>query len=145
MALAAKIDGLAYNVYVLLGDGEMQEGSVWEAVMSAGHRKTDNLVAIVDNNKVAQDNLTADLKVIEPLDKKFESFGWHVIKIDGHNIPQIIDALEEANNTKGKPTVIIAETIKGKGVSFMEGNKAWHGKAPSEELLNKALEEIRNA
>ena len=142
MALAGKLDRKDYHVYVLLGDGELQEGSVWEALMSASHYKSDNLVAIIDNNKVAQDNATADLKVIEPLDKKFESMGWHVIRIDGHDVPSIIDALEEAVNVKEKPVAIIADTIKGKGVSFMEGNKAYHGKAPSEENFNKAMEEL---
>jgi transketolase len=97
----------------LLGDGELQEGSVWEAAMSAAHYNSDNLIAIVDNNRVAQDNITADLKAIEPVDKKFEAFGWHVIRIDGHNIPAIIDAFEEAVEVKGKPTVIVADTIKG--------------------------------
>ena len=142
MALAGKLDNKDYRVYVLLGDGELQEGSVWESVMSATHYKSDNLIAIIDNNKVAQDNVTADLKIIEPLDKKFESMGWHVIRIDGHDIPSIIDALEEAVNVKEKPTVIIADTIKGKGVSFMEGNKDYHGKAPSQENFNKAMEEL---
>ena len=113
--------------------------------MSAAHHKTENLIAIVDNNKVAQDNLTAELKNIEPLDKKFEAFGWNVIRIDGHDIPSIIDALEAAADSAGKPTVIIADTIKGKGVSFMENQPKWHGKAPDAELLAKAIQELQNA
>ncbi len=144
MALAAKLDKLDYNVYVVLGDGELQEGSVWEAAMSAGHRKTNNLIAVVDNNRVAQDNITADLKVVEPIDRKFEDMGWHVQRVDGHDIPQLIDALEAAVNEVAMPSVIIADTIKGKGVSFMEGNPAFHGKAPSQEQYEKAVEEITN-
>lgn len=145
MALAGKLDGLKYHVYVLLGDGEMQEGSVWEAVMSAAHYKSENLIAIVDNNRVTQDSMTADLKVVEPLDKKFEAFGWHAIRVNGHDIPGLIDALEEAVEVKGKPTVIIADTIKGKGVSFMENTPKWHGKAPDDAQLAQAIREIENA
>lgn len=144
MALAAKLDKLNYHVYVVLGDGELQEGSVWEAAMSAAHRKTNNLIAIVDNNKVAQDNVTADLKVVEPVDRKFDSMGWHVQRVDGHDIPALIDAFEAAVNETQKPSVIIADTIKGKGVSFMEGNPAFHGKAPTQEQYQKAVEEITN-
>ncbi len=142
MALAGKLDGKDYHVYVVLGDGELQEGSIWETVMSAAHYKSDNLIAIVDNNKVAQDNMTNDLKQIEPLDAKFEAFGWHTIRIDGHSIPDIIDALEAAVEIKGKPVVIIADTIKGKGVSFMENTPKWHGKAPNEEQMKQAIEEL---
>ena len=142
MALAGKLDKKDYHVYVLLGDGELQEGSVWEAAMSVSHFKSDNLIAIVDNNKVAQDNLTADLKNIEPIDKKFESFGWKAVRIDGNDIPAIIDALVEASNTGGIPTVIVADTVKGKGVSFMENKKEWHGKAPNDKQLKQALEEL---
>ncbi len=145
MALAGKLDGKKYHVYVLMGDGELQEGSVWEAAMSAAHYRSDNLIAIVDDNKVAQDNTTEALKNVEPVDKKFEAFGWRAIRIDGHDMPAIIDALEEAAEAKGKPVVIIADTVKGKGVSFMEGRKEWHGKAPSEEQLKLALEELKNA
>ena len=145
MALAAKLDKKDYRVYVLLGDGELQEGSVWEAAMSAAHYRSDNLTAIVDNNRVAQDNMTAQLKGIEPVDKKFESFGWHAIRIDGHDIPSIIDAFEEAAETKGMPTVTVADTIKGKGVSFMENQPKWHGKAPNDEQLKQAVEELKNA
>lgn len=142
IALAGKLDKRDYKVYVLLGDGELQEGSVWEAVMSAGHRKSDNLIAIVDNNKVAQDNTTAELKIVEPVDKKFEDFGWNVIRIDGHDIAAIMDAVDLASKNKGKPTVIVADTIKGKGVSYMEGKNTWHGKAPNEEQYKIALEEL---
>jgi len=142
MALAGKLDGKDYRVYVLLGDGELNEGSVWEAVMSAAQFKSDNLIAIVDNNRVAQDSITSKLKEVEPVDKKFEAFGWHAIRINGHDIPAIIDALEDAAEVKGKPTVIVADTIKGKGVSFMEGQNKWHGKAPNDEQLKQALEEL---
>ncbi|MBI2664812.1 transketolase [Candidatus Woesearchaeota archaeon] len=144
MALAARLDGKDYRVYVLLGDGELNEGSVWEAAMSAAHFKSDNLIAIVDNNKVAQDSITAELKGVEPLGRKFESFGWHAIRIDGHDMAAILNALEEAAKAKGKPTAIIADTIKGKGVSFMEGQPKWHGKAPDAEQLKKAIAEIEN-
>lgn len=144
MALAYKLDKIDKRIYVMLGDGELQEGSCWEAIMSAGHYKSDNLIAIVDNNKVAQDHTTKDLKDIEPIDKKFEDFGWDVLRIDGHDINAIIEALDKAKNNSGKPTVIIADTIKGKGVSFMEGDHNWHGKAPDEEKYKLALEELKN-
>ena len=142
MALAGRLDKKGYYVYVLLGDGELNEGQVWEAAMSAAHYKSDHLIALVDNNKVAQDNMTVTLKGIEPVDKKFESFGWQVFRIDGHDIGKIIDTLAAAKNVKGKPVVIVADTIKGKGVSFMENKPEWHGKAPSEELYKKAIEEL---
>lgn len=144
MALAAKLDNLDYHVYVVLGDGELQEGSVWEAAMSAGHRKTHNLIAIVDNNKVAQDHITVELKNIEPVDKKFEDFGWHTQRVDGHDIPALIDALEAAVKVTDKPSIIVADTIKGKGVSFMEGQTAFHGKAPTEEQFEAAMKELQN-
>lgn len=142
MALAGRLDKKDYYVYVLLGDGELNEGQVWEAAMSAAQYKSDHLIAIVDNNRVAQDNMTAALKNIEPVDKKFEAFGWHAIRIDGHNMAAIIDALAAAKNVKGKPIVIVADTIKGKGVSFMENQPSWHGKAPNEELFKKAIAEL---
>ncbi len=145
MALAGKLDGKNYHVYVLMGDGELQEGSVWEAAMSAAHYKSENLIAIVDDNKVAQDNTTEALKNVEPVDAKFEAFGWHTIRIDGHDIPAIIDALEKAAEAKGKPVAIIADTVKGKGVSFMEGQPKWHGTAPDEQQLKQALKELQNA
>ncbi len=142
MALAGRLDKKDYYVYVLLGDGELNEGQVWEAAMSAAQYKSDHLIAIVDNNKVAQDNMTANLKNIEPVDKKFEAFGWQVYRINGHDINAIMDTLTAAKKTRGKPTVIVADTIKGKGVSFMENQASWHGKAPSEELFRKAIAEL---
>lgn len=142
IALAARLDGLKYRVFVLLGDGELQEGQVWEAAMSAGKFKSNNLVAIVDNNKVAQDNLTRDLKDLEPLEDKWRAFGWDVARIDGHDMQQIVDALRMPPHAE-KPRVIVADTIKGKGVSFMEGKTAWHGVAPSEEDYKKALKELQ--
>ena len=141
IALSARLDGLDFKVYVLLGDGELQEGQVWEAAMSAAKFKTNNLVAIVDFNKVAQDNITKDLKDLEPLEDKWAAFGWDVIRIDGHNMAQVMDALQKPLH-ESKPRVIIADTIKGKGVSFMEGKTAWHGVAPNDEDLQKALKEL---
>ena len=141
IALAAKLDKLNYKVYVVLGDGEIQEGQIWEAAMSASKFNSNNLIAIVDNNKVAQDNATVDLKNIEPLEDKWNSFGWDVHRIDGHNINDIMKTLLLPLHPN-KPRVIIADTIKGKGVSFMEGEKGWHGVAPNEEDLNKALNEL---
>ena len=143
IALGARVDGLDYNVYVVLGDGEIQEGQIWEAAMSAAKFNSNNLIAIIDNNKVAQDNLTKDLKNIEPLEDKWLSFGWDVYRIDGHSIKDIMTTLSLPLHSN-KPRVIIADTIKGKGVSFMEGNKGWHGVAPNEEDLKKALKELDN-
>ena len=141
IALAARLDKLNYKVYVVLGDGEIQEGQIWEAAMSAAKFNSNNLIAIVDNNKVAQDNNTVDLKNIEPLEDKWKSFGWDVHRINGHCMNDIMTALSLPTHLT-KPRVIIADTIKGKGVSFMEGNKGWHGVAPKEEDLNKALKEL---
>ena len=141
IALGARVDGLDYNVYVVLGDGEIQEGQIWEAAMSAAKFNSNNLIAIIDNNKVAQDNLTKDLKNIEPLEEKWLSFGWDVHRIDGHSMNDIMTTLSLPLHSN-KPRVIIADTIKGKGVSFMEGNKGWHGVAPNEEDLKKALKEL---
>lgn len=141
IALSARLDGLDFKVYVLLGDGELQEGQVWEAAMSAAKFKTNNLVALVDFNKVAQDNITKDLKDLEPLEDKWAAFGWDVVRIDGHNMGQVMDALQKPLH-ESKPRVIIADTIKGKGVSFMEGKTAWHGVAPNDEDLQKALKEL---
>jgi transketolase len=141
IALAARLDNSDYKVYVLMGDGELQEGQVWEAAMSASKFNTNNLVAIVDFNKVAQDNITKDLKDIEPLEDKWRAFGWDVQRIDGHDMDQVYRALTlPLDDTK--PRVIIADTIKGKGVSFMEGKTAWHGVAPSDEDYEKALKEL---
>ena len=141
IALAARLDKLNYKVYVVLGDGEIQEGQIWEAALSAAKFNSNNLIAIVDNNKVAQDNNTVDLKNIEPLEDKWKSFGWDVHRINGHCMNDIMGALSLPIHLT-KPRVIIADTIKGKGVSFMEGNKGWHGVAPNEEDLNKALKEL---
>ncbi len=142
IALAGKLDKKNHYVYVLLGDGELNEGQVWECAMSAAHYKSDNLIAIIDNNKVAQDNVTANMKGVEPVDKKFEAFGWQVYRIDGHDIGKVIDTIDTAKKTKGKPICIVADTIKGKGVSFMENQPGWHGKAPNEEQLKKAVSEL---
>ena len=141
IALGACVDKLDYNVYVVLGDGEIQEGQIWEAAMSAAKFNSNNLIAIVDNNKVAQDNMTEDLKSIEPLEDKWNSFGWDVHRIDGHNMRDIMSTLSLPIHLN-KPRVIIADTIKGKGVSFMEGDKGWHGVAPNEEEFNRALKEL---
>ena len=141
IALGACVDKLDYNVYVVLGDGEIQEGQIWEAAMSAAKFNSNNLIAIVDNNKVAQDNMTEDLKNIEPLEDKWNSFGWDVHRIDGHNMRDIMNTLLLPIHLN-KPRVIIADTIKGKGVSFMEGDKGWHGVAPNEEDFNMALKDL---
>ncbi len=141
IALGARLDNKDYKVYVLLGDGELQEGQVWEAAMSASKFNTNNLIAIVDFNKVAQDNITRDLKDIEPVEDKWRSFGWDVHRIDGHDMDQVYKTLTLPLHEK-KPRVIIADTIKGKGVSFMEGKTAWHGVAPSDEDYQKALKEL---
>ena len=133
MALAGKMDQKDYRVYTLLGDGEIQEGQVWEASMFAGHRKLDNLVVIVDNNGLQIDGKIDDVCSPYPIDKKFEAFNFHVINIDGNDMEQLAAAFKEARETKGMPTAIIAKTVKGKGVSFMENNAGWHGKAPNDE------------
>ena len=142
LALGAKMDNSDSRVYTLLGDGELQEGLVWEAIMSAAHYKLSNLVAIVDYNKLQIDGNNDDVMSIKPLDKKFESFGWNVEVIDGHNFGELEKSLKNARNTHEKPTVIIANTVKGKGVSFMENNAGWHGAAPSVEERDLALKEI---
>lgn len=140
--MANKMDEKSGRVYVLLGDGELQEGLVWEVAMSSAHYKLDNLVAIIDWNGLQIDGKNDDVMTVKPIDKKFESFGWNVISIDGHNIGQIIDALDQAREFKGKPTAIIAKTIKGKGVSFMEDIAGWHGKAPNDEEAEMAVKEL---
>lgn len=142
MALAGKLDNKAYRVYALVGDGEVQEGIIWEAAMFAAHYQLDNLTVFLDHNGLQIDGLNKEVMNIEPIDEKFRAFGWHVINIDGHNFEEIFAAIEEAKNTKEKPTIIIAKTVKGKGVSFMENQVGWHGKAPSEEEAVKALEEL---
>lgn len=141
-ALAARLDGKEYRVYCLMGDGEQQEGQIWEAAMAAGHYKLDNLVGIVDKNCLQIDGKVCDVMDIDPIGEKYRAFNWHVIEIDGHSAKQIADAFDEAAKTKGKPTVIIAKTVKGKGVSFMENNAGWHGKAPNKDELDKALVEL---
>ncbi|MBU2541806.1 MAG: transketolase [Candidatus Omnitrophica bacterium] len=142
MSLAARLDKLSYRVFVLLGDGEMQEGNVWEAAMAAAHYKCDNLCAIVDQNGFQIDGKVSEIMEIEPLADKWKAFGWHTIVIDGHNIGEILRAFEEAASIKGKPSVIIAKTVKGKGVSFMEHVVDFHGRAPNEEETKKALKEL---
>lgn len=143
MALAAKLDNKDYRVYTLLGDGEVEEGQVWEAAMFASHQNLDNLVVIVDQNGLQIDGPVEEIAGIEPLDKKFESFGFEVIKIDGHNFEEIKSALDKAKTVKGKPTAILAKTIKGKGVSFMENQVGWHGTAPNKEQYEQATAELQ--
>ena len=142
MALAGKLDGKDYRVYPLLGDGEIEEGQVWEAAMSAAKFKLDDLCAVVDVNGLQIDGATADVMPSEPLDKKWEAFGWHVISCDGHDYQAIEAAFEAAKAVKGQPTVILAHTVKGKGVSFMENNAGWHGKAPNAEQYEQARAEL---
>ena len=142
MAIAGKLDQNPGRIYVLLGDGELQEGIVWEAAMAAAHYKLDNLTAIVDWNGLQIDGKNDEVMTVTPVDEKFKSFGFHVINIDGHSMEQIEAALAEARGAKGKPTVIVAKTVKGKGVSFMENNYGWHGKAPNEEEAKKAVAEL---
>jgi len=145
MALAAKLDGGQWRVYCVLGDGECQEGEVWEAAMTAAHYGLDNVCIIVDHNKVQQTGKVADIKNIAPLADKWRAFGWRALEVDGHKMSEILHALSEARQTGGKPTAIIAHTVKGKGVSFMEGESKFHGKAPTDEELQKALEELEGA
>lgn len=142
MALANKLDNDPGRIYVLLGDGEIQEGIVWEALMSAAHYKLDNMVAILDHNGLQIDGKNEDVMTVAPVVEKFQAFGWNVIQIDGHDFEQILDAFKQARACKGKPTMIVAETVKGKGVSFMENNAGWHGKAPDEEQTKQALAEL---
>lgn len=142
MALAAKMDGKEYRTYTLLGDGEIQEGQVWEAAMFAGARKLDNLVVIVDNNGLQIDGKIEDVCSPYPIDKKFEAFNFHAINIDAHNFDEIRAAMKEARETKGQPTVIIMKSTKGKGVSFMENNAGWHGKAPNDEEFAIAMADL---
>lgn len=142
MALGAKLQGKSFRVYAPLGDGEIEEGQVWEAAMLAGNRKLDNLVAIVDWNNLQIDGTLDDVNSPCPIDKKFEAFGWNVITIDGHDFDQIDDAFTAAKACKGKPTCIIAKTIKGKGVSYMEDKCEWHGAAPNAEQYEQAMAEL---
>lgn len=145
MAISAKLSGQDYRVYTLLGDGEIQEGQVWEAAMLAAHRKLDNLVVIVDNNNLQIDGAIDEVNSPYPIDKKFEAFNFHVINIDGHDFDAIENALKEARETKGRPTAIVAKTVKGKGVSFMENKAAWHGSAPNQEQYEAAMAELEKA
>jgi transketolase len=142
MSLAAKIDQAPWRVYVLLGDGETQEGNIWEAAMAASHYQCDNLCAILDYNGFQIDGRTCEIMDLEPLAEKWQAFGWHTIQIDGHNMQEILSAYSEAASIKGKPTMIIARTIKGKGVSFMENVCDFHGRAPTQEELERALKEL---
>lgn len=145
MALAAKMDGKQYRVYVLLGDGESEEGQVWEAAMAAAHFGADNLTAILDMNGFQLDGPTAQIMNPMPQADKWRAFGWHVIEVDGHNMAQVVSALESAREVRGKPTIVIAATVKGKGVSFMENNNEYHGKAPTPEQVEAALRELGGA
>lgn len=143
MAIAGKLDNKSYRVYCILGDGEIEEGQVWEAAMASNKYKLDNLCVIVDNNDLQIDGTIEEVMSSYPIDEKFRSFGFQIINIDGHNIREIMDAFEVAKTVKGKPTCIIAKTVKGKGVSFMENQVGWHGKAPNKEQYNTALEELK--
>ena len=145
MALSAKLQKKDYRVYTLLGDGEIQEGQVWEAAMFAGHKKLDNLVVIVDNNNLQIDGSVDEVCSPYPIDEKFKAFNFNVINIDAHNFDEIADALGKAKETKGMPTAIIAKSVKGKGVSFMEDKASWHGSAPNDEQYEQAMEELKKA
>ena len=142
MAMAGKLDKKEYRVYSILGDGEIQEGQVWEAAMAAAHYKLDNLTAFVDYNGLQIDGSIQEVMNPEPIADKFAAFGWNVISIDGHDVEAIKDAIEQAKTVKGKPTMVVCKTIKGKGVSFMENNGAWHGSAPNQEQRDQAIAEL---
>ena len=145
MALAGKLDAADYRVYAILGDGEIEEGQVWEAAMFASHKKLDNLCVIVDNNNLQIDGTVEEVNSPYPIPEKFEAFGFHTLSIDGHDFDQIEAALNEAKATKGKPTAIIQKTVKGKGVSFMENQVGWHGSAPKQEQYDLAMDELKKA
>jgi transketolase len=142
VALAGRLNSQSFRVYALLSDGECDEGQTWEAAMSAAHFKLDNLTAIVDNNGIQLSGFNRDIMNLDPLNKKWEAFGWHVTDVDGHDLTQLLDALKKAQKVRGQPAVIIAHTVKGKGVSFMENNVDFHGKAPNAEQMEKALKEL---
>jgi transketolase len=142
MAIAAKLDGATRRVYALLGDGELEEGQIWEAVMTAAHRRLDNLTAFVDANGLQIDGPVAEIKSMERIGERFAAFGWHVVEIDGHDIVAIMAALAEARRIQGRPTVVVARTVKGKGVSFMENQVGWHGTAPKPDQVQAALAEL---
>ncbi len=143
MAMAARLNGNGVRVYALLGDGEVQEGQIWEAAMSAAHYRLDNLTAILDRNRLQIDGRTGEVMGIEPLARKWEAFGWHTLEVDGHSFPELLDALEDAVQFKGRPTMIIAHTIKGKGVSIFENQVKYHGMAPNKEEYEQALKELQ--
>ncbi len=143
MALSGKLQKKDYHVFVIIGDGESQEGSIWEASMAAPNFKLDNLTAILDYNHLQNDDSVENIMPIHPVVDKWQAFGWHVIDIDGHDMAQVVAALEEAKSLKGKPTMIVANTVKGKGVSYMENVCEWHGRAPCQEEADQALEELR--
>lgn len=143
MAMAAKIDKKDYRVYSVVGDGESQEGMIWEAAMFAAHYELDNLTVFLDKNGLQIDGKNIDVMNVEPLDEKFKAFGWNVIEIDGHNMDEIIAALDEAKTVKEKPTIIIAKTVKGKGVCFMENKAEWHGTAPNDDQTEEALTKLK--
>lgn len=143
MAMAAKLNKKDYRVYCLVGDGEIEEGQIWEALMSASHYCLDNLCVIIDNNNLQIDGNIDKIKNVNPIDKKIESFGFEVININGHDMNEILSAFNKARENKGKPTAIIAKTIKGKGIKFMENQVGWHGKSPNEEQYKNALEELK--
>ncbi|WP_019851478.1 MULTISPECIES: transketolase [Desulfitobacterium] len=142
MALAGKLDKKDFRVYVVLGDGEMAEGQVWEAAMAAAHYKLDNVIAVLDYNGLQIDGTTDKIMSSDPLNDKWKAFGWHVIEVDGHDIEDLLAAFAEAKSIKGKPTILIARTVKGKGVSFMENQVGWHGNAPNAEQAEQALKEL---
>src|SRR5579864_3557684 len=142
LALAAKLDGKKHKIFCIMGDGEQQEGQVWEAAMEAGHYRLDNLIGIIDCNRLQIDGWVKDVMQVEPLAAKYASFGWDVMRIDGHHMQHVVNALEQAKTVKGRPVAILADTIKGKGVSFMENQAGWHGKAPNAEELNRGLKEL---
>jgi transketolase len=142
-ALAARIDNRKYRVYVMMGDGEMQEGQIWEAAMCASKYRLDNITAIVDRNGIQQDGLTEQIMPIEPLNSKWKSFNWNVIEVDGYDFEQILNAFDEARQTRNRPTVIIAHTTKGKGVEFMEWSPEYHGKVPDKETVNRIIKDMK--
>src|SRR5271157_1011788 len=142
MALAARLDGKRHKIFCVMGDGEQQEGQVWEAAMEAGHYKLDNIIAVIDDNRLQIDGWVKDVMEVQPLDEKYAAFGWEVLHIDGHDMKQLVYAFEKAKAVVGKPVVILADTVKGKGVSFMENVAGWHGKTPNREELDAALKEM---
>jgi transketolase len=144
IAMGLKLDRLPSRVYCLIGDGEIQEGQIWEAAMTASHYRLDNLCAIIDNNGLQIDGHCSEVMAIEPIVEKWEAFGWHVIDIDGHNMKAIVEAFDEAESVKGRPTMVVARTVKGKGVSFFEGKVEYHGLAPTQEELTSALKELEH-